>query len=246
MATIVLVQGSFQTPTFYEKLGEGLKASGHPTVHPQLPSCSDPDNPEFPTVTLIDDALAVRLELIRQVEYEGKTVVVVMHSYGGLVGSEAIPEELSYANRQSRQLPGGVIHLFYFCAFMLEEGQSVLSAFGESPNNDVRVSVLNLALDKKDDAYSLASLTVASTLSMVSRNYITIFRRPKHHCGPHASYRSPTKYKPRRSPVPLGVIFLQPTSSPRMIKLYLLNTRKLLQRKPNPKSRNAARDTPPC
>ena len=68
-------------------------------------------------------------------------MVVAMHSYGGLVGSEAVPEDLSYTKRQSLNLPGGVIHLFYFNGFILSEGQSVLGVFGESPNNNVHVSI---------------------------------------------------------------------------------------------------------
>lgn len=138
--TIIHVQGSFQIPEVYKKLVDGLVAKGYPTIHPTLPSCSDIDSPEFPQRTLIDDALKIRSELIRQIEYGGKTVIVVMHSYGGLVGSEAIPEELSYSKRQGQGLPGGVIHLYFYTAFLLEEGQSVISAFGESPNTDVRVS----------------------------------------------------------------------------------------------------------
>lgn len=65
-------------------------------------------------------------------------MVLVMHSYGGLVGSEAATEELSYAKRKAQGLPGGVLHLFLYSAFLLNEGQSVLSRFGESPNNDVK------------------------------------------------------------------------------------------------------------
>ncbi|RDL38039.1 Uncharacterized protein BP5553_05472 [Venustampulla echinocandica] len=136
--TIVIVQGSFQTPLVYDGLLKGLVAEGYPSLHPKLPSCTDVDSPEFPSVTLVDDALAVRLEVTKLVEYESKTVVVVMHSYGGLVGSEAVPEELSFTHRQAKRLSGGVIHLFYFSAFVLSEGQSVLGTFGESPNNDVK------------------------------------------------------------------------------------------------------------
>lgn len=148
LPTILLVQGSFQRPQVYEKLVNGLMDQGYPILHPQLPSCSDVDKPNFPQVSLVDDVLAVRSELIRQVEYEEKSVVVVMHSYGGLVGSEAVTEELSYAKRQSQGLAGGVTHLFYYCAFVLDKGQSVLSAFGESPHSDVRVSMLGTLLRK--------------------------------------------------------------------------------------------------
>lgn len=136
---IFLIQGSFQVPGVYERLVHSLQTLGHVTIQPRLPSCTDTDAPEYPQTTLVDDALAVRMELVRQVEYEHKTVVVAMHSYGGLVGSEAIPEDLSYTKRQSLGLPGGIIHLFYFCAFILDQGQSVLGTFGESPNNDVHV-----------------------------------------------------------------------------------------------------------
>ncbi|EPE35860.1 alpha/beta-Hydrolase [Glarea lozoyensis ATCC 20868] len=137
-ATILLVQGSFQTPLVYTSLVQRLLKLDYPTIHPSLPSCTNVDDPEFPSITLVDDALAVRLELIRQIEYKGNTVVVAMHSYGGLVGSEAIPEELAYSYRKSRGLSGGVIHLYYFSAFILPPGKSVLGAFGESPNNDVK------------------------------------------------------------------------------------------------------------
>lgn len=156
LPTIVLVQGSFQIPQVYEKLVQGLVAQGYPTIHPQLPSCSNTDSPEFPQLSLIDDALAIRTELTHQIQDEEKTVVVVMHSYGGLVGSEATTEELSYAKRQAQGLPGGVMHLFFYSAFLLNEGQSVLSTFGESPNNDVKVSTLSILCNKTQTHRRLA------------------------------------------------------------------------------------------
>ena len=97
--TIVVVQGSFQTALVYEALEKGLQSQGYPTIHPTLPSCSNIDSPTFPSITLLDDAVTIRREVGRVVE-ETKTVVLVMHSYGGLVGSEAIPEEMTYPSRQ--------------------------------------------------------------------------------------------------------------------------------------------------
>ncbi|CAF9910019.1 hypothetical protein IMSHALPRED_008531 [Imshaugia aleurites] len=154
MPTIVLVQGSFQIPKVYAKLVGGLVAKGYPTIHPELPTCSNTDSINFLQLSLVDDALAIRTELTRQVEYEGKTVVLVMHSYGGLVGSEATTEELSYTKRQAQGLPGGVTHLFYYSAFLLNEGQSVLSAWGESPNNDVKPDGRFYLLHGEEKLYS--------------------------------------------------------------------------------------------
>ena len=141
LPTIVLIQGSFQISKVYCKLKRGLVAQGYPTIHPELPICSNTDSEDFPQVSLIDDALAIRTVLTRQIEYEEKLVVVVMHSYGGLVGSEAATEELSYAKRRAQGLRGGVIHLFLCSAFLLGGGRSVLGAFGGSANGGVGVGV---------------------------------------------------------------------------------------------------------
>ncbi|KAL8722845.1 MAG: hypothetical protein Q9225_000732 [Loekoesia sp. 1 TL-2023] len=138
LPTILLIQGSFQIPQVYGNLTDGLAALGYPTIHPQLPSCTDTESPNFAQRSLSDDAAVIRTELTRLIEHEGKAVLVAMHSYGGLVGGEAVPEELTYINRKALGKPGGVIHFFLYSAFLLDEGQSVLSAFGESPNNDVK------------------------------------------------------------------------------------------------------------
>jgi hypothetical protein len=55
-----------------------------------------------------------------------------MHSYGGLVGSNASPEKLGLERRKKRGLNGGLVKLIYEASFILEKGQSVLGAFGEN------------------------------------------------------------------------------------------------------------------
>lgn len=193
--TILFIQGSFQTPLVYQSLIKGLKAQGFPVVSPALPSCTDHNAPDFADRSLIDDALSVRSELTRLVEYEHKKVVVVMHSYGGLVGSEAVTEDLSYSRRQSQCLLGGVIHLFYYCAFILPKGESVLSAFGESPNNDVRVgvSLLSSFMTEINPMGSCCSQMVASPFEMQPKRSTAIFPMTRQHYGNPASFCSPTK-----------------------------------------------------
>jgi hypothetical protein len=142
---IFIVQGSFHTPHAYQKLRDGLQHLGYSAFHPGLPSCSNIDSTDFPTGTLHDDSAAVKSVIERLVNDEGKKVFVIMHSYGGLVGSNAISQELSFAHRKSSGLSGDVVHLFYIAAFVLDKGQSVLGTFGESPNNDVRVSQNNVS-----------------------------------------------------------------------------------------------------
>ena len=55
------------------------------------------------------------------------------------MGGTAIPRSLTHASRQSKGKKGSVWHLFYYVAFVLPEGASVMGTFGESPNNDVGI-----------------------------------------------------------------------------------------------------------
>ena len=135
--TILIIQDCFQTPAVYKDLEDRLVSLGYPTVHPLLPTCGDAN---FPSLTLLDDAAAVRSELVRSVEHEQKTVMVVMHGYGGLVGSEAILEALSYNKRREHGLQGGVIHLFFVSASLVSPDWSWLGPLVVVPNYKVEVN----------------------------------------------------------------------------------------------------------
>ncbi|KAI1172931.1 hypothetical protein F4777DRAFT_559971 [Nemania sp. FL0916] len=136
--TIILVQGSFQLPEVYNKLATALRTKHYHVIHPRLPTLTGQSEPDFASKDLRTDASTVQDVLKYLIAKEEKQVVILMHSYGGLVSIEAMPEELSWNKRASLGLTGGVIHLFYFAAFIISRGQSVLTAFGESPNNNVK------------------------------------------------------------------------------------------------------------
>lgn len=229
---IFLIQGSFQTPAVYEQLVQRLHTLGFVTVQPRLPSGSNTESPDFSKTTLVDDALAMRLELVRQIEYDGKTVLVAMHSYGGLVGSEAIPEELSHSKRQALGLPGGVIHLFYFSAFILNEGQSVLGTFGEASNTRIDVSGCLSRSQLKCPTDHLSRMTAESRSWTASKSSTATFRSPKPPFGPLALLQVRTVYKKRSSLVLPGDIYRRPTSFATGTRLSLRNSRRVLQQAP--------------
>ncbi|KAI1396384.1 catalytic protein [Hypoxylon fuscum] len=135
---ILLIQGSFQLPEVYGKLVRALIAKGYPVIHPPLPSLTGHERPDFASTSLSDDANVIQDELRRLVEQERKQVVILMHSYGGLVGIEATPEEFSWAKRREQGLAGGVLRLILLAAFVLSEGQSVMGTFGKSPNHEIQ------------------------------------------------------------------------------------------------------------
>ncbi|KAJ0108246.1 hypothetical protein J7T55_000212 [Diaporthe amygdali] len=60
----------------------------------------------------------------------GQTVAVLMHNYGGQVGTNSI-YGLSREARAAKGQRGGISHLIYMAAFALPEGKSVIDKVAE-------------------------------------------------------------------------------------------------------------------
>ena len=57
----------------------------------------------------------------------------VLHSYGGVVGTEAVHESLGKHARHGKGRSGGVVALLYMTAFIIPKGDSPASARGGTP-----------------------------------------------------------------------------------------------------------------
>ena len=125
---IVLVHGAWHVPAHYSELIEQLRKAGFEAFCPLLPTCDDAKRPNS---NLYTDADFVRQQVSSLVE-QSRNVVMLLHSYGGAVGTEAV-QGLSARERASEGLSGGVVRLIYMCAFMLQAGESCLSASPERP-----------------------------------------------------------------------------------------------------------------
>lgn len=123
--TILFVHGAWHNPQHYRPIMEELETDGYPCVCPHLPS----DDAEPPEVLMYEDAAVIKAAA-QDLICEGREVVVVGHSYGGVVTTEAIAPEFGREHRSSQGLSGGVKRLFYQCAFLLHTGESLGSAFG--------------------------------------------------------------------------------------------------------------------
>ncbi|KAI0161332.1 alpha/beta-hydrolase [Xylariaceae sp. FL1272] len=130
LPTLFLVHGAWQTPPVYQKYIDALQEAGFTVSCPLLPSCSGTRKSLPPTKpSLPEDAMTIRSNVRALVE-TGLCVLVIMHSYGGAVGSEAVwddssGEPLFFANRRAKGLQGGVVHMLYLCGYMLDKEEKL-------------------------------------------------------------------------------------------------------------------------
>lgn len=122
--TIVLVPGAWTTPAFYTQLSSNLSEKGLATETVAHPSAGA----EPPAKTLEDDVSNLRSTLQRLVD-PGEDVVVVAHSYGGLVASGAV-QGLEKPVRQQEEKQGGVVMIVYMTAFVVNKGLSLINVCG--------------------------------------------------------------------------------------------------------------------
>lgn len=124
---IVIVPGAFVFASNYFILRDTLRALQYPTEVLDLPSIGSCP----PVKGLDDDATALRGILSRKVE-QGKEVVVVAHSYGGVVAANSV-EEFMLTRRREVGKKGGVILLVFLTAFALPKGRSLYDMLGGIP-----------------------------------------------------------------------------------------------------------------
>jgi pimeloyl-ACP methyl ester carboxylesterase len=118
---ILIVGGGWHTPQGYEKLSEQLRSAGYDVHVPALPSVSA-SRP--PTADLYSDTEHIRSVAVSLVE-QGHEVVVLMHSYGGQVGTNAL-HGLGVESRRKEGKAGGVPHLIYLTAYAIVEGKAMI------------------------------------------------------------------------------------------------------------------------
>lgn len=118
--TVLLLHGAFHHPSIYDLLAEQLEDSGFQINRPYLPSCADPPNGG------LDKDVAFVRDLLLELFDQGRAVLVVCHSYSGLVATQAI-HDLPKAPKDGDG--GGLVALVAMCAFIIKSGQSVTADY---------------------------------------------------------------------------------------------------------------------
>jgi pimeloyl-ACP methyl ester carboxylesterase len=118
---VIIVHGAWHSPEHYEPLRAAIQATGlfHPVVCPRLPT-SVPALPMPATADLPHDTDTIH-QALRALADAGHPILVLMHSYGGVVGNNAL-QGLLWPQRRASGRPGGVVHLIYLAALVIPSG----------------------------------------------------------------------------------------------------------------------------
>lgn len=125
LPTVVFTPGAWHGTWAFDTVRSQLEALGYPTEAVALPSVGNTNA----SVGVAEDAAALSAELTTLTD-AGKNVVMVCHSYGGVVASSAV-EGFGYKDRSAAGLgANGVIMLVYMTAFAAPAQTSLLDALG--------------------------------------------------------------------------------------------------------------------
>ncbi|KAI0410501.1 Alpha/beta hydrolase fold-1 [Xylaria grammica] len=123
---IILIHGAWHLPDVWKKVKQRLEAAGYEVYTPRLLTVVGPEPVDYSW--RVD--VAVVHDLVLPLFDQGREVVIVGHSYGGVVATASV-EGQSIADRQSRGLRGGFSAVVYICAFPIaQRGFSLLSTKG--------------------------------------------------------------------------------------------------------------------
>lgn len=120
--SFVLVSGAWHTAQYWDAVVSLLRSAGHEAVAVALPSASANRDADF-----AGDLSAVRNAIAAETE-RGRDVVVVAHSFGGVVGSSAVKGLAVPAAGGGR-----IIGLVLIASGFMPSGTSFLDALGGSP-----------------------------------------------------------------------------------------------------------------
>ncbi|TGO68228.1 hypothetical protein BOTNAR_0028g00410 [Botryotinia narcissicola] len=118
MPTFVCVPGFCHTSAIFDPLRTLLGHYGYPVLPVQLPSVLT--NGNHASNDPAQDTRAIRSSVSHLVE-AGHDVILVLHSYAGVPGGDAL-QGLGKTERAQRGLRGGVLRIVFVMAWIVQEG----------------------------------------------------------------------------------------------------------------------------
>ncbi|KAF2101692.1 alpha/beta-hydrolase [Rhizodiscina lignyota] len=130
--TIAFSPGAWHDPACLQPITSILSSHGYKTHPVSLPSIGCDLRGEPPPQSWDVDVDAIRAALLSHL-YQGEDVVLVVHSYSGTVGSEAVRGLTKKDWEGSGVRRGGVVAMVYMCAVVIPLGAWVWQRNGGKP-----------------------------------------------------------------------------------------------------------------
>ncbi|KAJ6470536.1 Alpha/beta hydrolase fold-1 [Mycena sanguinolenta] len=122
--TIIIIPASFSPLSLYSAVISDLQSHGYSVHGVELETVGRREK----APTMYDDA-AVVASVASKLAEEGKDVVLVAHSYGGIVACQA-SKGLAKTIRKKEGKEGGIVRIVFVAAMVPAEGQPLLALFG--------------------------------------------------------------------------------------------------------------------
>lgn len=129
----MFVTGSFSLPTFYDEIIGAVAAKGYEikALHSPSVGLDSGLGREGSLPTMYDDAAFIAKE-VEKLADDGKEVVLIAHSYGGIPTSEC-PKGLGKEERQKQGKKGGLVRIAYMTCLVPAVGSSALNLLADVP-----------------------------------------------------------------------------------------------------------------
>ncbi|MCJ1282914.1 hypothetical protein MMC26_002240 [Xylographa opegraphella] len=159
-ASIIIVPSSFALPELYDSVVNAVAAKGYEIQALHLPTVGLKTGPkDGAPATMYEDAEFIAKEVDKLAD-EGKDVILIAHSYGGIPATECI-KGLGKEERQKNGKKGGVVALAYMTALVPAVGVSAMGVLASVPPE----SQLELPIDGRGWMYHDNQISRSAAIS---------------------------------------------------------------------------------
>lgn len=136
---IVIVPGSFSPASFYHDVVDALQSHGYEALVETLQSSARSPLQDEQAATMQEDADFFH-GIVEKLADQGKDVVIMTHSYGGIPGTEC-SKGLSKKERRAAGKTGGVSRFVYVTSVVPVPGKSLKDLMGDLVPSFINVEV---------------------------------------------------------------------------------------------------------
>ncbi|RDW73674.1 hypothetical protein BP5796_07116 [Coleophoma crateriformis] len=127
--TLIFVPGAYHSPDCYDAVIAGLTPLGYKSIKYTLLAAPASPSTSVPVPDLQPDIAALRSEVESELDATANDVVVVAHSWSGIVASAAL-KDLGKTEREKHGKANGVRSLAFISAFVPLPGVSLFDSIG--------------------------------------------------------------------------------------------------------------------